>query len=240
MTETLLSTTFSTFQALPFSDRCHRVWQRGDHLLVGVSPGNSYFSQLRIAQLVRWGRQFFDTVDVVYADLHVDTQYAVNGYPAELALRRAGKEIKATRRRIERGVALAGRSGVGVHALSEFADTTAYRRLRGEVAAAMDEDAEFRAAAELMAAGFLASRLAGDETPTAEQLAAGLGYIAAELPFFLDTPSLLGVESSVSCYHVELPLTPVLFGRDHGLRAVPGQGYAVLRPRVAPQLADAA
>ncbi|MFJ8041879.1 tRNA-dependent cyclodipeptide synthase [Kitasatospora sp. NPDC096147] len=240
MTETLLSTSSSTFQALPFSDRCHRVWQRGDHLLIGVSPGNSYFSQLRIAQLVRWGRQFFAAVDVVHADLHVDAQYAVHGYPAELALRRAAKEVKATRRRIERGVALAGRAGVGVHALSEFTGTAAYRRLRGEVATGLAEDAELRAATELMAAGFLASRLAEGEAPTADQLAAGIGYIAAELPFFLDTPSLLGVESSVSCYHVELPLTPVLFGRDHGLRAAPGQGYAVIRPRVAPQLASAA
>lgn len=240
MTETLLSTTFSTFQALPFSDRCHRVWQRGDHLLIGVSPGNSYFTHLRIAQLVRWGRQFFTAVDVVYADLQVDTQYAVHGYPAELAVRRAQKEIKATRRRIERGLALAACGGAGLHALSEFADTAVYRRLRGEVATALAEDAELRDAAERMAAGFLASRLPEGEPPSSEQLAAGLGYIAAELPFFLDTPSLLGVESSLSCYHVELPLTPVLFGREHGLRAAPGQGYAVLRPRVDPQLASAA
>ncbi|GAA1166238.1 cyclo(L-tyrosyl-L-tyrosyl) synthase [Kitasatospora gansuensis] len=240
MTETLLSTTFSTFQALPFSDRCHRVWQRGDHLLIGVSPGNSYFSHLRIAQLVRWGRQFFDSVDVVHADLHVDTQFAAFGYPADQARRRAAKETKTTRRRIERGVELAGRSRVGVHALSEFADTPAYRRLAGEVAGALAEDEDFRLATEGMAAGFLAARLPEGQAPSADQLAAGVAYIAAELPFFLDTPSLLDVPSSVSCYHVELPLTPVLFGRDRGLRAAPGQGYAVVRPRAVPQLPQVA
>ncbi len=46
--------------------------------------------------------------------------------------------------------------------------------------------------------------------------------------------------TSVSCYHVQLPLTPVLFGRQEGLLAVPEQGYAVVRPLApAPQAAAA-
>ncbi|WP_435796306.1 tRNA-dependent cyclodipeptide synthase [Kitasatospora aureofaciens] len=49
----------------------------------------------------------------------------------------------------------------------------------------------------------------------------------------LDTPALLGVRSSVSCYHLQLPLTPVLFGRDEGLRAAARQAYAVVRPAAA-------
>lgn len=80
-----------------------------------------------------------------------------------------------------------------------------------------------------MARSFLTARLGEGLPPTEEQLAAGLRYIAAELPFFLDTPALLQVPSSVSCYHVQLPLTPVLFGRDAGLRAAARQGYAVVR-----------
>ncbi|MGW6915923.1 tRNA-dependent cyclodipeptide synthase [Kitasatospora sp. NPDC054939] len=40
------------FEALPFSDRCRRIWRRGDHLLIGVSPGNSYFSHRRISPAV--------------------------------------------------------------------------------------------------------------------------------------------------------------------------------------------
>ncbi|WP_083976074.1 tRNA-dependent cyclodipeptide synthase [Kitasatospora azatica] len=218
------------YEAFPFSDRCRQVWELGDHLLIGVSPGNSYFSAPRIAELVRWGREFFAGVDIVYADLHVDTQFEAFGYTPEHARRRAAKEVKTTARRIERGVAEAGRDGVGVHALSDFLPDRGYQRLRGEIEQALHEDPEFRTAAEGMARGFLAARLAPEQTVTAEQLAAGLRYICAELPFFLDTPRLLDVASSISCYHVELPLTPVLFGRGEGLRAEPEQGYAVVRP----------
>jgi cyclo(L-tyrosyl-L-tyrosyl) synthase len=59
-----------------------------------------------------------------------------------------------------------------------------------------------------------------------------LDYIAAELPFFVDTPSILGVPSSVSCYHVLMPLTEVLYGRGGGLRAMRNQAYAVVRPEI--------
>lgn len=240
MSETLLSTTFSMFEAEPFSERCRAVFDRADHLLIGVSPGNSYFTSRRIAELVVWGREFFNAVDIVYADLHVDAQYAASGYPPEQAERRAAKEVKATRRRIRTAVAEAACSRVGVHGLSEFQDRPAYRELHREVLHALAVDPVLRAAAEGMAGAFLRSRLAGADGPDAGQLAAGVEYIAAELPFFLDTPALLGVASSVSCYHVELPLTPVLFGRSEGLRAVPAQGYAVVRPAAVPQTAAAA
>ncbi|MEV6206429.1 tRNA-dependent cyclodipeptide synthase [Kitasatospora sp. NPDC051914] len=229
MSETLLSTTIEGFQAFPFSERCRRVFARGDHLLIGVSPGNSYFSARRIAELVHWGKEFFDAVDIVHADLHVDAQFGAQGYPPEAALRRAAKEVKTTRRRIERGVADAGRDGVRAHALSDFTGSAAYRRLHGAALDALATDPPFREATERMAHGFLRSRLDGG-TPDPEHLAAAVDYIAAELPFFLDTPALLGVPSSVACYHLELPLTAVLFGRTEGLSAAAGQAYAVVRP----------
>ncbi|GAA1251079.1 tRNA-dependent cyclodipeptide synthase [Kitasatospora nipponensis] len=242
MSESLLSTEpdptesdpteSDTYEAFPFSDRCRRVWDLGDHLLIGVSPGNSYFSPRRITELLLWAREFFDAVDIVYADLHVDTQFAAFGYEPEHARRRAAKEIKTTARRIERGVAQARWDAVRVRALSDFLPDDGYQQLRAEIDRALAGDPVFRTAAEGMARSFLGARLAEGAAPTAGQLAAGLRYICAELPFFLDTPRLLGVPSSVSCYHIELPLTPVLFGRGEGLRAVPEQGYAVVRPAV--------
>jgi cyclo(L-tyrosyl-L-tyrosyl) synthase len=240
MSDPLLSTIPTHFEALPFSESCRGVFERGEHLLIGVSPGNSYFSHQRISQLVRWGREFFAAVDVVYADLHVDAQYTAHGYPPEQAQRRAAKEVKATYRRIQRGVLDADRSSVRVHALSDFLPEPAYERLHLAVLDALGGDREFREATEGMARGFLKARLDEGLAPSEEQLADGVRYIAAELPFFLDTPALLGVPSSIACYHVELPLTPVLFGRREGLRAAAGQGYAVVRPASLPQAAPAA
>ncbi|WP_354643196.1 tRNA-dependent cyclodipeptide synthase [Kitasatospora camelliae] len=239
MSETLLSTTVTTLEARPYSERCRRNFERGEHLLIGVSPGNSYFSADRIAELVRWGRDFFASVDIVLADLHVDAQFLASGHTPEQAMRRADKEVKATRRRIHRGMAEAARDGVRAHVLSDFLPDPGYQRLHRAVREALETDPELRAATEGMAGAFLRSRITAADGPGADRLAAGVAYIAAELPFFLDTPSLLGVPSSVTCYHLELPLTPVLFGRTEGLRAAPAQGYAVVRPATAPRAAAA-
>ncbi|RKT11662.1 cyclo(L-tyrosyl-L-tyrosyl) synthase [Streptomyces sp. 1114.5] len=226
-----ITTPMGLYEALPYSRRCREIWQRGEHLLIGVSPGNSYFSHRRIAELVGWGLEFFERIDIVYADLLIATQFEAFGYAPEHAQRRAAKEVRATARRIERGVAESGhRNSVRVHALSEFTATDAYRRLHRQAVDGLRADPVYRTAAESMARGFLAARLGEGLAPTELQLAAGLRYITAELPFFLDTPALLGVPSSVSCYHLQLPLTPVLFGRDEGVRAAARQAYAVVRP----------
>ncbi|MFJ9604986.1 tRNA-dependent cyclodipeptide synthase [Kitasatospora sp. NPDC101176] len=225
------------YEALPYSRRCREIWRRGEHLLIGVSPGNSYFSHRRIAELVGWGSGFFERIDIVYADLHVATQFETFGYTPEHARRRAAKEVKATARRIERGVEESGRPcPVRMHALSEFTGDDHYRRLHRQAVEALQTDPAYRTAAENMARGFLAARLDEGLAPSEAQLAAGVRYITAELPFFLDTPALLGVTTSVSCYHLQLPLTHVLFGRDEGLRAAPGQAYAVVRPAAVPSV----
>ncbi|MBD0744811.1 tRNA-dependent cyclodipeptide synthase [Streptomyces sp. CBMA152] len=233
MTATTEATTTFTFQ--PFTRSCRFIWDEGDHVLIGVSPGNSYFSADRIAELVRWASTRFDRVDLVYADRHVARMFAAFGYDEEHAERRASKELKAVRRRIVRGVEEAARPGlpVGVHALSEFAGNQVYDLLHRRVRHFLAIDREFRTGCEEMAAAFLSGKADGTQA-SPEQLAACLDYIAAELPFFLDTPGILGVPSSVSCYHALIPLTELLYAKGGGLRASRNQAYAVVRPHPVP------
>ncbi|MGP9018431.1 tRNA-dependent cyclodipeptide synthase [Streptomyces sp. BR1] len=233
MTATTEATTTFTFQ--PFTRSCRFIWDEGDHVLIGVSPGNSYFSADRIAELVRWASARFDRVDLVYADRHVARMFAAFGYDEEHAERRASKELKAVRRRIVRGVEEAARPDlpVGVHALSEFAGNQVYDLLHRRVSHFLATDHEFRTGCEEMAAAFLSGKADGTQA-SPEQLAACLDYIAAELPFFLDTPGILGVPSSVSCYHALIPLTELLYAKGGGLRASRNQAYAVVRPHPVP------
>ncbi|WP_246033500.1 tRNA-dependent cyclodipeptide synthase [Streptomyces hundungensis] len=215
----------------PFTRSCHHIWDEGDHVLIGVSPGNSYFSAGRITELVRWASARFSRIDLIYADLHVAELFSALGYEEEHAARRASKELKAVRRRIVRGVEEADLPGtlVGVHGLSEFATNPVYDLLHRRVRHFLATDPHVRAGCERMAGHFLATKVGGP-TASAEQLAACLDYIAAELPFFLDTPGILGVPSSVSCYHAQIPLTELLYAKGGGLRASRNQAYAVVRP----------
>ncbi|MGW2814779.1 tRNA-dependent cyclodipeptide synthase [Streptomyces sp. NPDC001415] len=131
-----MTITTEAFTVQPFTRSCHHTGDEGDHVLIGVSPGNSYFRAGRITELVRWASARFSRIDIVYADLHVAELFSALGHDEEHAARRASKELKAVRRRILRGVEEAGPPGipVGVHGLSEFAGNPVYelphRRVR--------------------------------------------------------------------------------------------------------------
>ncbi|MFI6576423.1 tRNA-dependent cyclodipeptide synthase [Nocardiopsis sp. NPDC050513] len=216
------------FEAIPLTVNCSAVYDKGEHLLVGASPGNGYFTRERVAALLTWARRRFDSVDVVYADREVDTMFAALGYAPERARRRAAKDIRALRRRILQGIELSG-SDARCTPLSEFEGDSAYRSLRADAERAMRTDPEFTGVCENTIRRFLRPR-SGEQGPTDAQMAAGMRYLAREIPFFVDTPAILGVGSSVSCYHVEMPLAPLLFGRTGGLRAADTQAYATVRP----------
>ncbi|MFF4186465.1 tRNA-dependent cyclodipeptide synthase [Streptomyces sp. NPDC001691] len=225
-----MTITTEAFTVQPFTRSCHHIWDEGDHVLIGVSPGNSYFSAGRITELVRWASARFSRIDIVYADLHVAELFSALGYEEDHAARRASKELKAVRRRILRGVEEAGPVvPAGVHGLSEFAGNPVYALLHRRVRHFLATDPVFRAGCEGMAAHFLSTKV-GEPAADARQLAACLDYIAAELPFFLDTPGILGVPSSVSAYHAPIPLTELLYAKGGGLRASRNQAYAVVRP----------
>ncbi|GAA2808608.1 tRNA-dependent cyclodipeptide synthase [Saccharopolyspora taberi] len=230
MVDSAVSAIRSEFEALPLTARCRRIWERGEHALIGVSPGNGYFSTDRLTSLAAWAARSFTAVDVVYADLHLATVLGTIGYDREHATRKARKELEGVRRRIRRAVEALGSTSTRfrVSALSEFCTSPVYRELRETVRESLRTDDEIREACELMVDYFLDGKISGRPTP--EQLRAGTDYLLAELPFFVDAPRILGVGSSVSCYHSAVPLARVLFSRREGLRAVDHQGYLVVRP----------
>ncbi|MBT2509490.1 tRNA-dependent cyclodipeptide synthase [Streptomyces sp. ISL-98] len=227
-----MTITTDAFTIQPYTPQCRIICAEGDHALIGVSPGNSYFNAKRITELTRWATERFTAVDFVYADLHVAEMFASLGHTREHAARRAAKDLKAVRRRVLSGVDAAGPPGstVRVRALSEFSGNTVYELLHRRVRHFLATDDEFSKSCDAMVEHFLATKLPDGQSMTAEQRSACLDYIAAELPFFLDTPGILGVPTSVSCYHLLLPLTELLYAKGGGLRAARNQAYAVVKP----------
>lgn len=221
------------FVAEPLTQRCRLIWQRGEHALIGVSSGNSYFSRERLTGLLNWARRHFGLVDVVYADLHIDTTLAAFGCPEDQAGRRGRKRVTDVRRRIRQAVESADGSTTRcrVRALSEFTAQPEYQAVRAWTDHALETDREFAGVCEDMVRRYLASYQGGSgEDIDARKMNAGLSYLRAELPFFVDTPAILDVPSSVSCYHRSAPLVRQLYTRGRGLAAAPNQAFMVVRP----------
>ncbi|NJP98570.1 tRNA-dependent cyclodipeptide synthase [Nonomuraea sp. FMUSA5-5] len=90
--------------ARPYTPACEKLLARGEHALIGVSANNGYFTQRRLTALLEWAWRRFASIDVVYADLHLDSMLVAAGHPPHKAPARAARAVRDTRRRIRRAV----------------------------------------------------------------------------------------------------------------------------------------
>jgi cyclo(L-tyrosyl-L-tyrosyl) synthase len=220
------------FRVQPYTPHCQVIHAAGDHAVIGVSPGNSYFSARRINDLARWGTEHFDRVDFVYTDLHVAEMYETLGYTADDARRKAVKNLRGVRAKVTAAVEAfgAGSGKLRAHAMSDFADNPAYRRIHGHIRELLDKDREFGETCDALVDAYLSSKVLDGREGTERQREVCLKYVCAEAPLFLDTPAILGVPSSLNCYHQLLPMAELLYARGSGLRASRNQGHAIITP----------
>ncbi|MBB1254170.1 tRNA-dependent cyclodipeptide synthase [Streptomyces sp. OF3] len=221
-----------TIRCRPYTDHCRVIAAAGDHAVIGVSPGNSFFSAQRVNALARWGLDHFDQVDLVYTDLHVAAMYEALGYAPDAARRKAVKNIRGVRAKVTNAAAAADPSGKRLRArpVSALTDNPAYRRLHAEVGELLDGDGEFRSICDQLAEIFLGGKLRPEEPITDQQRAVCRAYVCAEVPLFLDSPAIFSVPSSLNCYHQALPLADLIYSRGAGLRASRNQGHGILAP----------
>ncbi|MDN3297412.1 tRNA-dependent cyclodipeptide synthase [Streptomyces ficellus] len=231
------------FTVQPYTPHCQVIRAEGAHAVIGVSPGNSYFSAQRVIDLARWGIEHFDRVDFVYTDLHVAEMYEASGYAPDDARRKAVKNLRGVRAKVTNAVQATDPEGrrLGAHPMSEFTGNPAYRDIHDHLLRRLDVDADFRATCDALIDAFLSSKVLGGRTATRRQREVCLEYVCAEAPLFLDTPAILGVPSSLNCYHQLLPMAELLYSRGSGLRASRNQGHAIVTPAApaAPAQGDA-
>lgn len=106
--------------------------------------------------------------------------------------------------------------------MSEFQSNEAYRELHADLLTRLKDDEDLRAVCQDLVRRFLSTKVGPRQGATATQEQVCMDYICAEAPLFLDTPAILGVPSSLNCYHQSLPSpkcsTPE--DRDYGHRAI--------------------
>ncbi|MFF7238114.1 tRNA-dependent cyclodipeptide synthase [Streptomyces collinus] len=217
------------FEVQPYTSHCDVILGEGAHAVIGVSPGNSYFSARRLHDLARWGLDHFDRVDFVYTDLYVAEMYEASGYAPDEARRKAAKNLRGVRAKVRDAVAAADPDGsrLAWRPVSAFRTDPAYQEIHRQLKDRLRTDADFRAVCDALVSRFLAAR---GEPAGERRRAVCLEYVCAEAPLFLDTPALLKVPSSLNCYHQLLPMAELLYSRGAGLRASRNQGHAIVTP----------
>ncbi|MEU9609311.1 tRNA-dependent cyclodipeptide synthase [Streptomyces sp. NPDC048057] len=238
------------FVPLPYTPNCRRLLRDADHLLIGVSPGNGYFSIPTLTRMFRWACASFERVDVIVPDRSLASNYRAQGYAEQAARKKARTEVSCVRRRIRRAWE---RSEVPeelqrTHLLSDLAQCDAYRHLHARVQDALTTDERVRAICRNISARAVPTTSAGTGTAREPGASAGrsedgaampgasgsdatalaLEYLIDELPFFMNTPSILGVPSSLVSYHAPVGFADLLYTEAGPLHAAANQGFILL------------
>ena len=244
MSLTAFADTTTTFQASPATENCADIYHRRKHVLLGISPFNSRFSDTYVARLTHWAHQHFARVDILLAgERTAALQLEALDTPVGKARYKARRAIRRNRRSVEEALAQLGDAAdsVRVFQVSDFAEQPAYQHFHTLAADAYERDPAFRSACLGMAEKAVLGRLRtvhGRDTPvTAEQAQHAVAYVLAELPFFLHTPALLGLEESLLAYHQPWELGERIFSGVFSLTAGRHQGYlTVTEPDPVPHL----
>jgi cyclo(L-tyrosyl-L-tyrosyl) synthase len=206
------------------------VVERGEHACFGISPFNSYFSTERIRDLAAWGLARFERVDFFVPDAPSAFTFEALGYAPEKAAWKARRQGQYTRNKISTALASLGVAEPGARVLgwAELESNAAFGRLHEDGLRRYAEDAGFRAACREASGWVLAGKLPAGQRPDAEQVERAVRYFLAELPLFLDTPSIVGAGISVFCYHQPPDVLRRLYAGELGRRPAAGQGFAVV------------
>ncbi|MDI6413591.1 tRNA-dependent cyclodipeptide synthase [Streptomyces albus] len=219
------------FSLEPMTENCASVCERREHVVVGVSPGNSFFRVPLLADLIHWLNSRFARMDIIVPDAELAPTFMALGYSPERAAGKARGEVNAVRNRIVRAWESLGgpRPGDGLHLMSELVDRPQYLTARRRCEKALAVDGNLRTACQNASRTVLLARRPEKE-PTAREIEQGMRYLLAELPFFVASADIFGVPSSLCFYHRPLPLAALIFSGRTVLKPTLRQAYALIRP----------
>lgn len=211
----------------PLTEHCGHIYRQRHHALFGMSPGNSYFSRSRIRQILQWAFNEFESAHAYLPEQGTYFTFRAIGYSEADSHRKTRKEVRALRNRIRHaledlGIEEPDRCIVGLDTLQK---SVQYAHLRTRTHEACRTDQQFREACLGNARDFLTGRELRGSIPDRTRQTMAARYILTKLPTYIDTPSLVGVPSSVRCYHRPTDFDRAFFDRSFSLRPSGNQGF---------------
>ncbi|HEX3147596.1 MAG TPA: tRNA-dependent cyclodipeptide synthase [Gemmataceae bacterium] len=135
----------------PTTANCRRLLERGDHVLIGVSPFNSKFNQSYLTRLFTWAATSFDRFTVALpGEREAALALEAAGTPAVKAARKTRHELNRNTRTIYAALDAAGvaRNGDTLIRVSDFAADRAYRSMVDTAEATYRDNPVFRTACQ--------------------------------------------------------------------------------------------
>jgi tRNA-dependent cyclodipeptide synthase len=212
--------------AHPYTDACAAIVDRAEHVVIGLSPFNGYFSAIAIQRMIAWGCRHFRKVDVLlpgYEAIYTLTAAGVAPIDATRKLRRELLRLRNTSLRSLQDHDVE-QPQQRIRSWTRLLENRSYLALRQQVRRSYHEDFSVRQACRNAAINAVEGAMG--RRPDERQLAQAVHYPLAELPFFVDSPAIYGVRSSVFAYPRPIALVRSLsIGSGAALARTDGQGF---------------
>lgn len=222
-----------------YSENCKALIKRGDHILVGISPFNSRFSASYVNSTLEWAHLNFRKVDILLPDeKHAAMLFSGLTESPNKVNRKVRKELNRHHRSIERSLQDLGdvASTTTVIKFCDFFEAPDYKKIYNSILDTFDNSEKFRNACFDMSSQAISGKQADRKWDGAnvdkKTIEAATPYIFVELPFYLDTPALIGERSSVFAYHRVWPIGKKIWEGAFPLRISTNQGHGIFKHKI--------
>ncbi|GAA2509871.1 tRNA-dependent cyclodipeptide synthase [Pilimelia columellifera] len=223
----------------PLSGDCEAVLRQNEHVCIGVSPFNSYFSTERLASLARWAYGSFASFHFFVPDEITAYTFEALGYSASRSRQKARQQARYTHNKIRTAMAaLPVNPGDHVLGMEQLNANPHYQELFAQVERLFSFSESFREACLDATRWVLDGKVADGSPASLEQLNLGVRYFLAELPLFAGSGYIVGAHTSLFAYHQRVRFLERFFDRELEWAPQPGQGFLVVRDGVADERPD--
>lgn len=178
-----------------------------NHALIGVSPFNSFFSESLLESLFSWGIKTFNDMHVFIPTKISTYTFQALGYPENRARTKTKKQDSYLTNKVVRALISHGFSESEAReriiSLDVLRKNEEYLKVFKKCLDAFDHNKSFRNGC-LSTSKWILSEKERVNSISETSLNLAVQYFLAELPLFLDTPTILNMSSSLFVYK-EMP-----------------------------------
>jgi cyclo(L-tyrosyl-L-tyrosyl) synthase len=216
----------------PLTNNSREILKNRTHVLIGISPFNSYFSEARLRELAAWGRRNFTAMHLFIPDVPTTYTLLALGYPPKEASGKAKRQVRYVINKTKRALEAVGIAEVQAKEIiltwEKLATNARYQTLLERVATIYEQDAEFRKDCQDAAWWVLEKRVGDPTARSTVDLDLAAKYLLSEMPLFVDTPGILERESSLFAYHQCPQLLERLYRNHYRFRVADNQGFVLV------------
>lgn len=186
------------------------VFKKGDAVVLGISPFNSYFSESAIAKLYDWSLSRFKNIWIFVPDAPTKFTLMALGYEENQAIKKSRRQCKYLFNKIEKAVDLQSKAVTLVN--SEWLSSSVmYQKKLSLIYQLFDSNKSFREEC-LQCSRLIMSNYSHKVNEINDHtLLVAVNYLLAELPIFTASTDIFDEKSAVFCYHNNPPFIQRLF-----------------------------